>query len=100
MPSFSAMLNQLSAAPVLSSTCSHRPAALGSLTAGAAQARAFRATRTATTPRHFIDDLATFLLQVPSAFCQRQTAAISRKDQRDAEREKGEHNEPCSPFGT
>src|SRR3954452_11702714 len=54
MPSFSAMLNQLSGLPVLSSTCSHRPVALGSLVAGAAQARALSETRMAATLRNFI----------------------------------------------
>src|SRR5687768_11894039 len=53
MPSFSAILNQLSGAP-LSSDCSHKPAAVGSLLAGAAQAAAFRQTTAATTLRSFV----------------------------------------------
>src|SRR5205085_2272660 len=48
------MLNQLSGWPVLSSTCSHKPAAVGSLTAGAAQAAAFRKMKAATMQRRFI----------------------------------------------
>src|SRR5436305_845230 len=54
MPSLSAMLNQLSGLPVFSSTCSHKPAALGSLVAGAAQARALSETRITATLRNFI----------------------------------------------
>src|ERR1044072_1995358 len=81
MPSFSAMLHQLSGLPVFSSTCSHKPAAVGCwLTAGAAQARALTATRMATTPGNFIDHLSSRSIHL----YRRHTAAISRKDQRDA----------------
>src|ERR1700736_4244707 len=43
MPSFSTMLNQLSALPDFSSTCSHKPVAVGSLATGAARTAVFNA---------------------------------------------------------
>src|SRR6188508_1216421 len=54
-PSFSTMLNQLSALPVFSSTCSHKPTAVGWPPAGAAHAAELNDTKTAIVrPRNFI----------------------------------------------